>query len=295
MAWILHDSGLLLKAVAFFLVACRLVTSEDAESLWFRHRRSTPGSQPLRVHWEMIESTSPTVNEQRKRIESALAGAKQWVEKTLSLRETGANPLRLARACSNNSALIRRQESGGTLIHYYCRSNACAASTACGPLAAVPEAHLDLCQSCRFGIAGCQQCIDCGVDTSQPLSAGVANADLIVYILMDCSHVSGSQRLATGDACLRNGTTDRPNGGWIAVCPARFTDDQAAFQTAEVLRELLRVLGLSQSQMGFWRDGSGQPRSNRDTVSYLPLGISESTLQTFDKNIRTGLVSRGSG
>lgn len=195
-----------------------------------RTRRQAAAAAPLRITFYHLPSENATasVGGNLTRIDAVLNATRDWAAATLTVNVPSPQPLRVSRECLGS--VVYRRLASDRRNRYFCRiPNQCRNVTSCGPVVPeVPAEHLDRCWFC-LSVQGLFTCDGVGGGT------GLQNSDIVIYVVLDCTHVSAG-RLAAGGSCSRYAVTDRPNAGWLAVCPSRFSDDPDAlpYQVAEV-------------------------------------------------------------
>ncbi|XP_065188724.1 leishmanolysin-like peptidase [Sycon ciliatum] len=260
----------------------------------FRTRRqSTPAAHSLRVTFHQLSAANSTQLSaaQQGRLEAVLAASRDWALQTLTVLQPSSQPLRLNRACQG--VVQYTPSASSNLRQYFCREPAaCRNYTSCGPaIPQVPAEHLEKCQLCFLSRPTILSCDSDPNDVAAD-SPGLPSTDLVVYVVNRCDLVTDSGSLSYGSSCgLRYGPTDRPNAGWMAVCPDRLGLAKAdlAYQVSEVQRQLIRILGVSSTEFAYWRDPVSNtaltPRgSQNEPVGPGPDNVASTTLAEVSQN-----------
>eukprot|EP01137_Pigoraptor_chileana_P037188 Opistho-2@33885 len=156
----------------------------------------------------------------------------------------------------------------------------------------VPSAHV-------AGPEVCSSSTNAGSCSYQAGGAGVAGADLVLYVRSKFTPnacVPGGYVLAYAAPC-RKDQLDRTVAGYINFCPDRLSADPNDWddQVATAVHEMMHVLGFSSYGFAYFRDENGTPRTTRDGLGNPPVSngayvAGSSTVGTFTE--RGGTVKK---
>ncbi|XP_062519504.1 leishmanolysin-like peptidase [Corticium candelabrum] len=202
---------------------------------------------------------------------------KYWSQ-VLKVKQTTSTIL-LNRDCAEGRFYIRNGEPR------HCersrlRPSGCSTTTTCGTVT-VPSSHLQACYSCTTDLV--TKKLNCEKEASSTAGVGVGGADYVLYVSSAQTSQCGSNSAVASDNtniayaghCQQEQALDRPVAGYMNLCPNLLSakSEDYVLQLAVVKHEMLHALGFSSQLYAFYRDKSGQPRTERDDNNLPGLGL----------------------
>lgn len=117
--------------------------------------------------------------------------------------------------------------------------------------------------------------------TAPAQSAGVADADFVLFVTAASTSGCSPGVLAYAQTCQRDGATDRPTFGRMNFCPASLSTDAGDWQKqlSVALHEIGHALGFTDGSLPLFRAPDGTPRTPRS--SYDPTQPADAFVTSF--------------
>lgn len=183
----------------------------------------------------------------------------KFFESVLSIkRDYAIDKFRISRRCPNNTVYYARNPGGTS--RPYCM-NRCEDYAICGEIV-VPPSHLAGCSYCNSTTKLC-------ITNNTSEMRGDTGLQLLLYVsAKQTARCQKDQTIAYAAHCAQDTKTDRPVAGHANLCPNSISTDAKELKSliATVKHELTHVLGFSVSLFAYYRDQTGRPYLERDTV-----------------------------
>lgn len=191
---------------------------------------------------------------------SVMPSVIKFFENVLSIRKKYAiQRFRMSRRCPNNTIYYARKDIIGH-SRPFCMDR-CENYAACGEII-VPSDHLSACSYCNTTSSKC-------LTNLATEGKGVSNTQLMLYVsAKQTSRCRKDQTIAYAAHCAQDPESERPIAGHANLCPSSISTHPKDLKAlvATVKHELTHVLGFSVSLFAYYRDESGRPLTERDSI-----------------------------